>query len=157
MRVHCIALQRITHKFHSPSGTLVSRRDDAAPGPLLVSLLDGQLVALDRQSGQQLWTLRTGPSLVSTWTAPMGSQAQQCASDLHHAAGGDTCEEQAPVPGIQVFPGLDGSLFMAHTTDGSLENVQVVYHWVMCLSYTAPLQTPQLHHHHHHHIFSDFH
>ena len=104
-----------------PAGTLLSRRDDTLAEPLLVSLLDGQLVALDRQSGQQLWTLRTGPSLVATWTAPMGGQAQQCASDLHHATG-STCEAHQ---GIQVFPGLDGSLFMAQTTEGSLENVQV--------------------------------
>lgn len=89
---------------------------------MLVSLLDGKLVALNRESGQQLWTLHTGPSLVSTWTAPMGGHAEQCASDLQHAAG-TTCSDDAP--GIQVFPGLDGTLFMAHTSDGSLENVQV--------------------------------
>lgn len=130
---------RYLHVPYRPAGTLVSRRDeyDATAEPLLVSLLDGKLVALDRQSGQQLWTLRTGPSLVSTWTTPMGDQAQQCASDLQHATG-STCEDHHDsLHGIQVFPGLDGSLFMAHTADGSLENVQV------------HLSMPHPAHHHH--------
>ncbi len=33
--------------------------------PLLVSLLDGKVVAVDRDTGRQLWTFDSGPPLLS--------------------------------------------------------------------------------------------
>ncbi|KAK9828434.1 hypothetical protein WJX81_007728 [Elliptochloris bilobata] len=78
---------------------------DSGPGALLVSLLDGTLVALDPLTGAELWAepFDSGKPLIrSVPAAPSGTPA---------APGGNP-GEGTPAGGLAaVFPGLDGVLY----------------------------------------------
>jgi hypothetical protein len=57
--------------------------------PLIVTLLDGVVVGVDRDAGRVLWTFDSGAPLVSAKQSPQGS-------------------------GFNVFPGVDGGLYAYH-------------------------------------------
>ncbi|KAK9823205.1 hypothetical protein WJX72_001091 [[Myrmecia] bisecta] len=80
---------------HDPAPPFV-RPDD----PLLVSLLDGSLAALDSETGEQLWRFDSGSPLVS--------------------ASGTASKQQAGRRPHTIFPGADGALYSYHS-DGALE------------------------------------
>lgn len=58
---------------------------------LIVSLLDGHVVALDQNTGRVLWTFDSGAPLVSARQSYASSQG-----------------------GLNVFPGTDGGLYAYH-------------------------------------------
>lgn len=64
---------------------------------LLVCLANGQLVALDRDTGQRLWTFDSGAPLMSSTSHPSGPQAESAVSlsdpgELHHSTTGGSLE-----------------------------------------------------------------
>lgn len=72
---------------------------DSGEGPLVVSLLDGKIAALDQETGGQLWEYDTGQPLVSNkGTASRGNDSK-----------------------ATVFPGADGSLYAYHHKERSFE------------------------------------
>ena len=78
---------------------------DSGEGPLVVSLLDGKIAALDQETGGRLWEYDTGQPLVSNkGTASRGNDSK-----------------------ATVFPGADGSLYAYHHKERSFE-VQVSSH-----------------------------
>ena len=89
------------------------RRPGPSPGQLLlVSLADGRLEALDRETGQPLWTFHTGAPLVSstnraTSTTPAAGHGQAAAAATGAAEAGNR---------ESIFPGTDGSLYVYRPT-----------------------------------------
>ena len=63
-------------------------------GALIVTLLDGSIVAVDRDRGRVLWTFDSGAPLVSARQSPAGRR------------------------GFNVFPGADGGLYAYHGGGG---------------------------------------
>lgn len=75
-----------------------------------MSLANGNLVALDQETGEALWTFETGLPLVSA-TPPSGEAGVEEVNN-----GEDT------KPKDSIFPGIDGSLYAyrpSHGSDGS--------------------------------------
>ena len=68
---------------------------------LIVSLLDGRVVAVDPRSGNILWTFDSGSPLLSV---------QQ--------------SESSP-PGLHIFPGVDGGLSANHGVDSQTARLYV--------------------------------
>lgn len=82
-----------THTVRStPILVPVSRlsTDRSGPDVLIVSLLDGHVVALDQHTGRIVWTFDSGAPLVSAKQSLASSQ------------------------GLNVFPGTDGGLYAYH-------------------------------------------
>jgi hypothetical protein len=80
-------------------------RARSLPGALLVSLLDGTLIALDSLTGAELWAepFDTGKPLIRSVPAAPGAPV---------AAGEDPAGHQGLGTGLGVvFPGLDGALY----------------------------------------------
>ena len=77
-------------------------RSDEGQQPLLVSLLDGTVAALDVQTGDVLWRLDLGSPLLASFSAALrpGSNGLRADEPLMYSG-----------PPI-VLPGADGSLFM---------------------------------------------
>lgn len=91
----------------------------AAPSPqLLVSLANGQLVALSEETGAVLWTLDTG--------APLLSSANPAAAAAGKAGGGDG-EEAPGAEGLKegIFPGSDGSLYVYSVAEDGSPRIEV--------------------------------
>jgi len=84
---------RIKHHPDRTRGAvgLAAAGGGGAPGssPLIVTLLDGQVVAVDRDAGEVLWTFDSGAPLVSAKQTQEGN-------------------------GFNVFPGADGGLYAYH-------------------------------------------
>lgn len=84
------------HHMHAYLAPLSSNPPQWAPHRLpggrenlIVTLLDGHVVSVDRESGQVQWTFDSGAPLVSAKQSPQGS-------------------------GFNVFPGADGGLYAYH-------------------------------------------
>ena len=83
-----------------------------------MSLANGNLVALDQETGETLWTFETGAPLVSSTPPDLSSSGS--------GAGGDGSEEEglegggapAPRPKDSIFPGTDGSLYAYRPAHG---------------------------------------
>lgn len=70
---------------------------------LLVTLLDGRIVGLDKQNGARLWTYDSGAPLVSVKQTEADSEA------------------------VTVFPGVDGSLYAYHNRPSGPQRLEVRY------------------------------
>lgn len=83
---------------------------------LLVSLANGQLVALDNDSGDILWTFDSGTPLLSS--ANPGAAAVNL-----EGSPGDISGVAPPKEGI--FPSTDGSLYVYRADDKGLPRIEV--------------------------------
>lgn len=86
---------------------------------LLVSLANGQLLALDEDTGDLLWTFDTGAPLLSSTNPAMTSDLSK--SGVH----GDGDDATAVKDGI--FPGTDGSLYIYRAGGGGIPKIEVCY------------------------------
>lgn len=68
---------------------------------LIVSLLDGRVVAVDPSSGNILWTFDSGSPLLSVQ------------------------QSEASPPGVHIFPGVDGGLYAYHGVDSETAKLEV--------------------------------
>jgi len=85
---------------------------DSGEGPLVVSLLDGKIAALDQETGGRLWEYDTGQPLVSNkGTASRGNDSK-----------------------ATVFPGADGSLYAYHHKERSFEVRLMAHGQYVCAS-----------------------
>lgn len=79
----------------------------AAGSPLLVSLLDGTVQAVDRATGESLWSFSSGGPLVR-------AHARPARGEWDHAPGDETdavaLRSTRGAPAV-VFPGVDGALY----------------------------------------------
>ena len=75
---------------------------------LLVSLANGRLVALDKDSGELLWTFDTGGPLVSS---NINGQQDDSGTEKGEQQGQESGEKAIAFPNEGIFPGTDGSLY----------------------------------------------
>ncbi len=68
---------------------------------LIVSLLDGRIVAVDPDGGNVLWSFDSGSPLVSVQ------------------------QSEASPPGVHIFPGVDGGLYAYHGLDANSARLEV--------------------------------
>ncbi len=75
-----------------------------------MSLANGNLVALDQETGETLWTFETGMPLVSS-TPPSTSGSETDEFEAGEAAGESGEGAAASRQKDSIFPGTDGSLY----------------------------------------------
>ena len=81
--------------------------DAAGPSPLLVSLLDGTVQAVDHETGDLLWSFSSGGALVQAHAKPLdGATWDDPPSDSDVIA----LRKTRGAPAV-VFPGVDGALY----------------------------------------------
>ncbi len=84
------------------------RRDNQ----LLISLANGNLVALDQETGETLWTFETGAPLVSSTPPSTDDTAPDSGEEPESGEGA------ASRPKDSIFPGTDGSLYAYRQAHG---------------------------------------
>ncbi len=78
---------------------------------LLVATLDGSVSAVDARSGQFLWSFDTGSALVHASSSSSSSSSSSKQHGEDDDGGDGSADERRS--GSSVFPGLDGSLYVA--------------------------------------------
>jgi len=68
---------------------------------LIISLLDGRVVAVDPSGGSVLWSFDSGSPLLSVQ------------------------QSEASPPGVHIFPGVDGGLYAYHGLDSNKARLEV--------------------------------
>lgn len=103
---------------------------------LLVSLANGQLIALDENSGTFLWSFDTGsPLLASANPAAAAAAAAAAASDPSQG-------HQVPIPKEGIFPGTDGSLYVYRPQGTGPPRIEKLPVGVRDLVELSPAPTP---------------
>lgn len=81
--------------------------------PLLVSLLDGSVFAIDQESGSRLWTFASGFPLVSASGA------------TDYGKQGDSGSRALSKSSRTIFPGIDGALYSYRQDGGITRGLEV--------------------------------
>jgi outer membrane protein assembly factor BamB len=102
---------------------------------LFVCLANGQLVALDRDTGQRLWTFDSGAPLMSSTNRATGPQAESAVS-LSDAEFGE-----GPRRANSIFPGTDGSLYAYVSTAAGRPRIERLPVGVADLVNQSPVAT----------------